>query len=59
EAAGRDPAALGVTLFRGEPDRARLDEYAEAGLARVLLGLPSADRDTVLRQLDEYASLLE
>jgi probable F420-dependent oxidoreductase len=58
EAAGRDPADFSVTLFRGEPDRATLDAYAEAGLTRVLLGLPSADRDTVLKQLDDYAPLL-
>jgi probable F420-dependent oxidoreductase len=58
EKAGRDPTDFTVTLFRGEPEKARLADYAEAGLTRVLLGLPSADRDTVLRQLDEYTPLL-
>ena len=58
EGAGRDPEDISVTLFRGEPDKARLDDYAKAGLTRVLLGLPSADRDTVLKQLDEYSPLL-
>ena len=56
--AGRDVSDFSVTLVRGEPDRAKLDAYEKAGLTRVLLTLPSADRDTVLRQLDDYAPLL-
>ena len=35
-----------------------LAAYAAAGVGRSLLRLPSADRDTVLKQLDEYAPLL-
>jgi probable F420-dependent oxidoreductase len=56
--AGRDVSDFSVTLVRGEPDKAKLDAYEKAGLTRVLLTLPSADRDTVLRQLDDYAPLL-
>ena len=35
-----------------------LNAYAEAGVSRALLHLPSADRDTVLGLLDDYAPLL-
>jgi hypothetical protein len=35
-----------------------LARFAEAGFTRVLLGLPSADRDTVLPLLDKYAQLI-
>jgi hypothetical protein len=56
--AGRDVSVFSVTLVRGEPDRAKLDAYEKAGLTRVLLTLPSADRDTGLRQQDDYAPLL-
>ena len=58
EEAGRDASEFSVTLVRGEPEKGRLEAYAEAGLTRVLLGLPSAGRDTVLTQLDKYAPLL-
>ncbi len=37
---------------------ATLAAYAEAGVSRALLALPPADRDTVLRLLDDYAPLL-
>ncbi len=56
--AGRDMSTLSVTVFRAPPEAAALESYAEAGVTRALLGLPSADRDTVLSRLDEYAGLL-
>ncbi len=59
EAAGRDPSALTVTVFRAPPDEAALASYREAGITRVLLQVPSAGRDEVLPLLDGYAALVE
>lgn len=58
EANGRDMSTLSVTVFRAPPDAAVLDGYREAGISRALLELPSADRDTVLSLLDDYAKLI-
>ncbi len=58
EAAGRDMATLSMTVFGAPPEAATLEAYAEAGVARALLMLPPADRDTVLGLLDDYAPLL-
>ena len=58
EAAGRDMASLTVTVFRAPAEAAALEAYAEAGITRALLALPSADRDTALRRLDDYGRLL-
>ena len=58
EAAGRDMASLTVTVFRAPAEAAALEAYAEAGITRALLAVPSADRDTVLRRLDDYGPLL-
>jgi alkanesulfonate monooxygenase SsuD/methylene tetrahydromethanopterin reductase-like flavin-dependent oxidoreductase (luciferase family) len=57
--AGRDMSELSVTVFRAPADAQQLESYAQAGISGGLLQLPSADRDTVLRLLDEYAPLLE
>ncbi len=59
DAAGRDLSELSISVFRAPADKAALDSYAEAGITRALLQLPSADRDTVLGLLDDYAPLLE
>jgi len=59
EAAGRDVKELQVSVFRAPPDKQQLERYAQAGIDRAVLALPSADRDTVLKLLDEYAPLLE
>ena len=58
DAVGRDMSTLSVTVFRAPADKAVLDSYAEAGITRGLLELPSAGRDEVLRLLDDYAPLL-
>ncbi len=58
DAAGRDASELSVTVFRAPPEKSALAAYAEAGITRAVLALPSEDRDTVLRQLDDYAPLL-
>ena len=62
EEAGRDPASINITTFRGpdwsqpEPDAIRRLE--EAGVDRVIFGLPSAKRDTVLPIIDQCAKLI-
>jgi probable F420-dependent oxidoreductase len=58
DAVGRDMSTLSVTVFRAPADKAVLDSYAEAGITRGLLELPSTGRDEVLRLLDDYAPLL-
>ncbi|MPY74443.1 MAG: TIGR03619 family F420-dependent LLM class oxidoreductase [Alphaproteobacteria bacterium] len=55
---GRDMASLSVTVFRAPADKAALAGYAEAGITRGLLALPSAGRDEVLRLLDRYTPLI-
>jgi probable F420-dependent oxidoreductase len=56
--AGRDMKTLSVSVFGAKPDPAVLERYARAGVTRVLFGLPSAGRDTVLPLLDQYARLV-
>ncbi len=56
--AGRSMDTINVSLFGAEPNREALDRAAEAGMTRAILGLPSNDRDDVLRRLDRHAGLL-
>ena len=56
--AGRSMDTINVSLFGAEPNRAAIDRAAEAGMTRAILGLPSNDRDDVLRRLDRHAELL-
>lgn len=57
EAAGRDFAALSITVFRPPADAATLAGFREAGIQRVLLEVPDLGRDEILRVLDGYAPL--
>lgn len=56
--AGRDMASLTVTVFGAKPARETLERYAEAGITRVLLALPSDAPDAVLKRLDDLTPLL-
>jgi probable F420-dependent oxidoreductase len=56
--AGRDPAALPVTLFRVSEDLERLHKYRDLGVARVVISLPAADHDAILPILDRWAPLM-
>ena len=58
DAAGRDAAEISVSVFGAPGDADELAKYAEAGVTRAILGLPSAPRDEVLRLLDQYAPLV-
>jgi probable F420-dependent oxidoreductase len=57
--AGRDPDSISVTIFGAKPERLALDQFAEAGVERVIFMLPPADRDTVMPLVDQYAGLIQ
>ena len=56
--AGRDPSALQVATFGSLPDPGKLAHFAAIGVTEVILQLPSAPRDAVLRVLDRHAEIL-
>ncbi len=56
--AGRDMSTLQVSVFGAPADPQTLESYAQAGIDRAILRLPSGDRDEVLPLLDERAKLL-
>jgi probable F420-dependent oxidoreductase len=56
--AGRDVRTISVSVFGAPAEREALDRYAEAGVTRALLRLPSEPRDTILPLLDQYAKLI-
>ena len=55
--AGRDPTELEVTIFGQRPDEPELRRCADAGVSRVVFGLPPAARDEILPLLDRCAEL--
>lgn len=55
---GRDPAELDVVPFGTIPDPGKLEHYASLGIEEVVLRLPSAPAEPVLRTLDKYAPLV-
>ena len=59
EAAGRDPASLSVTVFRLPSEKAEVERYANVGIERGLLQFSGIGREEVLRNLDEFAPLLD
>ena len=59
EQAGRDPATISLGIFSIKADIAHIEKQRELGVTYAALGLPPADRDTVLAILDKYAPLLE
>jgi probable F420-dependent oxidoreductase len=60
EDAGRDPSALRVSVsLAADPEPARLQRYADLGVERVVLFLPSGPADVVLPILDGYAALMQ
>jgi probable F420-dependent oxidoreductase len=58
EAAGRDPDTIEIVPFGTVPDAGKLEHYASLGVEEVVLRLPSAPRDDVLRVLDRHAAFL-
>ena len=58
EAAGRDPATIEIGVFGCPPSAEIIEQYAQAGVTRCVLGLPPASADVVLPLLDRYATLV-
>ncbi|ATZ25152.1 TIGR03619 family F420-dependent LLM class oxidoreductase [Streptomyces lavendulae] len=58
EAAGRDPKTLQVVPYAVQPTPGKMGHYAELGLEEVVLQLPSAPEEEVLRVLDGFAQYL-
>ncbi len=58
EAIDRDPAEIELGVFFAKPDPAELETLAEAGVKRVVFGLPQGSRDDVLAALDELSSFV-
>ena len=59
EEAGRDPASISVTIFGARPDADLIKGMEAAGVDRIVFGLPSAERDTLLPLIDECAKLIQ
>jgi probable F420-dependent oxidoreductase len=57
EEAGRDPASIEIGVFGCPPDASVIEDYAAAGVARCVLGLPPTGADQVLPVLDRGAAL--
>ena len=58
EKRGRDPRTLQFTVFGAPADPAAIETYRKAGVDRVTLGVPPADRETVLPILDRHAQFV-
>jgi len=56
--ARRDMKTISVSVFGAAPDQATLERYAEAGITRAILRLPSDGRDAVLPLLDQWSKLI-
>ena len=56
--AGRDPDTIAISVFGARPEKDALDRLEQAGVDRIIFGLPSADRDTVLPLIEQYANLI-
>jgi probable F420-dependent oxidoreductase len=59
ESAGRDPASLEVTAFGQGPDADAVERFRDGGVTRVIFGLPSESRETLLPLLDHYAEIAD
>ena len=58
EEAGRDPAALEVSVFGCPANAEATAPFAASGITRVVFGLPPAARDDVLPLLDRAAQVM-
>jgi probable F420-dependent oxidoreductase len=56
--AGRDPDSIAVTIFGARPERDMVDRMEQAGVQRVVFGLPSAGREVVEPFADKLAVLV-
>jgi probable F420-dependent oxidoreductase len=59
EEAGRDPQDLPVSVYwMGRPRDDTVDRMTEAGVDRLIFGLPSAQRDEAMPRIDQCAELI-
>jgi probable F420-dependent oxidoreductase len=58
KAAGRDPATLPITIFGAPENVDTLKRYADMGVARALVSLPSVNTDEMMPILDRWAELM-
>ena len=58
EDADRDPSTAQVSVYSSAGDQRTLDGYRAAGVAEVVLTLPSAGKSEVLAALDQFAPLV-
>jgi probable F420-dependent oxidoreductase len=56
--AGRNPDSINITIFGAPTDRDGLDQFAQAGVNRVVFWLPPADRETVEPMIERYTKLI-
>ena len=56
EAAGRDPAAITITVFGTPPDREIIARFAAAGANRVIIRLPDTTAAAALDEIDRIAA---
>ena len=56
--AGRDPAAIPITIFGVAEDPDLIKRYRDAGVARLVFNLDPAKADMVLPVLDRVAGLM-
>ena len=54
----RNLETISVTVFGAPPKLEKLEQYREMGVDRVLLQIPTQDRESCLRVLDSYMPLL-
>ena len=57
--AGRDMKTISVSVFGAKPEQPTLDRFAEAGVTRAILRLPSEPREAVLPLLDRYTKFIQ
>ena len=53
--AGRDPASLVISVFGQSPEKDLIDRFEQAGAARVMIRVPSADEAESLAELERIA----
>jgi hypothetical protein len=58
KAAGRDPKSISVTIWGVPEDLDRVKRYRDQAMDRVVVSLPSANRDEILPVLDRWADLI-
>jgi probable F420-dependent oxidoreductase len=57
-AAGRDPASFEISAFSAVPDKEKIQQLTELGVARAIFNVPPKSPPEVLSRLDEYAEFV-